>query len=207
MKSNSKTDVVILTLLALLWGSTNADSPRFSGDTDKVELKVEYRGDDTPNGIIFQSLIRRIALGYQSDPDRTLKKVKREMAFETDYDAFEFISLLEKEHKELSKAKTLAKHTLTCGAQPGRSARELFGDLDTLTGIEIDLAAAAYDEFSASLNSDKSSNLDSWIQGSKAGFHYFVTSAEQITDKMGVDAVAHYKDQCIKIEQDLERMK
>ena len=207
MKIYGKTNVVILTFSVLLWCSTHADSPRFSGDTDEVELKVAYRGDNTPDGIIFQSLIRRMTSGYHSDPDRALKKVKRKMAIESDDDAVEFIRLLEMEHKKLSKAKTQAKHTFICGAQPGRKKSELFRDLDTLTSVEIDLAAVAYDQFSASLNPDKSSNLHNWIQETKAGFQYYVPSAEQITEKMGLDAVTHYRDQCIKIEQKLERMK
>ena len=206
LKINDKTNLVILTFLALSCCSVQADSPRFSGDTDQVELKVDYRGDDTPDGIIFQSLIRRVTSGYQTDPDRALRKVKREMAVESDDNALKFIRLLEIEHKKLSEAKIRAEHTFICSAQPGRKKSELFRDLDTLTGVEIELAAFAYDEFSASLSPDKSFNLDNWIQETKAGFRYFVTSAEQMTEKMGLDAVTHYEDKCIKIEQKLARM-
>ena len=207
MKRISKANIVILAFLAISWAPANADSLRIAGDPETLEMKVEYRGDDTPDGIIFQSLIRRIATGYQSSPDRTLTKIKRNMAIESDVEALEFIGLFEMEHRKLVKAKTHAKHAYICVAQPGRSKSELFGDLDTLTAVEIDLAAAAYDDFSASLGPEKSSNLDSWIQKTKAGFQYYVPSAEQVTAKMGVDAVTHYKDQCKKIEQRLEGMK
>ena len=182
-------------------------SPKFADDPDAVELKVSYRGDNTPDGIIFQSLIRRIASGYQSNPDRTLMKVKMQMAIESDDEAVDFIRLLETAHQKLSKAKTQASHTFICGAQPGRTKSELFRDLDTLTSVEIDLTAVAYDDFSASLDPDTASNLDNWIQDTKSGFSYYVPSAEQVTEKMGVNALAHYRDRCIRLEQKLGRMR
>ena len=75
------------------------------------------------------------------------------------------------------------------------------------SGVEIGLAEAAYAKFSASLNPDASSKLAGWVQKTKAGFQYYVPSAAQMTRRMGVDALAHYKDRCVEIERELESIK
>ena len=197
------TKIAVITL-GLLCSPALAESPHFEADSDEVEFKIKYQEYEAPNGIVFQSLARRIATGYRSDPERTIEKVSREMAIADDRDTRDFIKRITKEHEELSRAKTLAERVYFCGTHPGRSRSELFSDLDTLSNVEVELAAAAYETFSNSLEPDVSSRLDDWIHKTKSGFQYYVPSAKQVTEKMGIDPIAHYSDRCTKIKQKLE---
>lgn len=182
------------------------EHPRF-GDRTKADMTVMYSGEDAPDGLIFQSLVRRMASGIQDDPERAQRDVKRGMGIESDDEALAFIGRLANEHKKLEKAHAEARRTFICGARPGRSRSELFNDLESLARVRVTIAADAYDRFLTSLSPDEAADLDRWIQFRKPGFAYYAPSAEQMTDRMGVDAIAHYKDKCIRIEQKLEGLK
>lgn len=163
----------------------------------------QFRGAETPDSIMFQSLIRRTSEQYVSDPERTIRNVKYDMRFSSDAEAVAFISILDQHHKNLSKNKLLLRKSILCTSTPYKSRKNLFNDVDLSWDRELSLAAFAYDEFVATLDPDYLERFSTWLEEAKQGYQYYVFKAESSFEGRADDPIAHYRDKCIQMDEKL----
>lgn len=167
------------------------------------KIRIQYEGAETPDSVMFQSLVRRISERYVVDPERTIRKVRVNMKLDGDEEAVAFILVLQQEYKSLSSTKLKARKSILCNADPNRTREQLFGDVDATSDIELTLAASAHDEFIASLDPEYARKFSEWLDESKQGYHYYVFRAEASLESSTDDPITYYRDKCVQIESKL----
>ena len=161
-------------------------------------IRHTYVDSDVPDGIVFQSLVKRVSARYGGDEERTLRIVRHSMGFSSDEETLSFVALIDEQQKKLRTTQLQNKLSIMCDLESEKTKQVMFHDVDMLADLKISSSDEAYRAFSRSLDAQTAQSFTAWVEKTKKGFQYTVFKAESALQEKGESPLAFYQIECAK---------